>query len=428
MTDSTSLATHLAAILLLGLFFGLAFEEFYRNAGQQRPGGIRTFPLLALAGGMLYQLDPTHFVPFTAGLVVLGAWLFAYYRNQVTMSAAKDGSNAGLMVPVCNVHAYLLGAVALALPIWVAIGVTVATVLLLTGRERLHALAREVETAEIVTAAQFLILTGLVLPLLPNEPVTVLTAITPRQVWLALLAVCTVSYASYLLQRILHPAEGDLWMAFLGGLYSSTATTVVLARRAKSNPELIPQVRAGITLATSIMYVRLLVIVGVFNRPLAWTLAPALLGLCIAGLICATLQYRLAAGAAHPASAGAPVPPRNPLELGSAALFAALYVIISLVSTWAGERFGRSGVDVLAALVGVSDIDPFVLNLAQGGAGQLPVAALASAILIAASSNNLLKASYTAIFAGRQASLPPVATLTFLSVVGAGLAFLIGGM
>ena len=142
---------------------------------------------------------------------------------------------------------------------------TVVAVLLLTGREQLHALARRLEIKEIVTAGQFLVLTGIVLPLLPNQPVTTLTPITPRQVWLALVVVCTFSYVSYLAQRYWAAAAGGLWMAALGGLYSSTATTVVLARQAKAEPALRRQAQAGITLATAIMYLRILAIVAVFN-------------------------------------------------------------------------------------------------------------------------------------------------------------------
>ena len=90
-------------------------------------------------------------------------------------------------------------------------------------------------------------------PLLPNEPVTTLTAITPYKVWLALLAVCTLSYASYLLQRFLAPSDSDLAIAFLGGLYSSTATTVVLSRNAGAQPATSALAQAGIMLATSVM-------------------------------------------------------------------------------------------------------------------------------------------------------------------------------
>jgi hypothetical protein len=176
--------TSVAILLGLSLFLGLAFEDFFARTETKRPGGIRTFPMLAFAGGVLYLFDPQHFVPFTGGLLVLGAWLAIYYRRNVRELDGQAEPNVGLVVPVLNVQAYLLGAVTLALPPWVAVTMTVASVLLLTGRERLHALARRIELTEIVTAGEFLILTGIVLPLLPSEPVTTLTSITPRQAWL----------------------------------------------------------------------------------------------------------------------------------------------------------------------------------------------------------------------------------------------------
>ena len=113
--------------------------------------------MLALAGGMLYLFDPVHFVPFTAGLVLLGIWLSLYYREHIRERDEQGEPNVGLVVLVLNVHAYLLGAITLALPNWVAVGTTVVAVLLLTGREQLHELARRVEVKEIVTAGQFLI-------------------------------------------------------------------------------------------------------------------------------------------------------------------------------------------------------------------------------------------------------------------------------
>ncbi len=70
-------------LLGLGFFFGLAFEEFYARANQKRPGGIRTFPLLALTGALLYRLDPTHLVPLSAGLLALSGWLGCYYWRHV---------------------------------------------------------------------------------------------------------------------------------------------------------------------------------------------------------------------------------------------------------------------------------------------------------------------------------------------------------
>jgi uncharacterized membrane protein (DUF4010 family) len=305
--------------------------------------------------------------------------------------------------------------------------VTVAAVLLLTGREQLHKLARRVEIKEIVTAGEFLILTGIALPLLPNHPVTTLTDITPRQVWLALVVVCSFSYASYLAQRYWAAAARGLWMAALGGLYSSTATTVVLARQAQADPALKHQAQAGITLATAIMYLRILAVVAIFNIPLARILAAPLAALSLAGLLISWWQYRAgkpapgtpAQGAIKLAASG------NPLELGAAAIFAALFVAVSVVSAVAKAQFGISGIYGLAAVVGVTDIDPFVLNLAQGGVTGVQSVQLAVAILIAASSNNVIKAVYAASFAGGKATAASAAALVFLAAAGIGIAIAI---
>ena len=417
--------TSVALLLGLSFFLGFAFEDFFAHGEQRRPGGIRTFPMLALAGGVLYLFDPIHFIPFTAGLLVLGGWLLVYYVAHVREHDEQGEPNVGLVVPLVNVHAYLLGAIVLALPNWIAVATTVTAVLLLTGRQQLHELARRVDLKEVITAGQFLILTGIILPLLPNEPVTTLTSITPRQVWLALVVVCTFSYVSYLAQRYWAATAGGLWMAALGGLYSSTATTVVLARQAKTDSTVARHAQAGITLATGIMYIRILAIIAIFNMALARDLA---LPLCILSLIALTicfLQYRVAKpapGQSQAAGSTALAASGNPLELIPAAVFSALFVVTSLLSTWAKAQFGISGIYSLAAIVGITDIDPFVLNLAQGGLSGVPAVALSAAILIAASSNNILKALYAAFFAGGRATAASAAALVFLAIVGVAIA------
>ncbi len=418
--DSASLPVKFALLLGLSFFLGFAFEDFFARSSQNRPGGIRTFPMLALAGGLLYLFDTAHFVPFTAGLVVLGAWLVAFYLRRLSEQDETGETSASLIIPLLNVHAYLLGAATLALPQWVAVATTVAVVLLLTGRTRLHELAQKVEQKEFVTAAQFLILTGIILPLLPDQPVTALTNITPQKVWLALVVVCTFSYISYLAQRYWAAAAKGLWMAALGGLYSSTATTVVLARQAKAVPQTQRQARAGITLATAIMYLRLLAVTAVFNLPLATRLALPLCGLAAAGFVICALQYWVLDRPKDdkPEAAMALQASGNPLELGAAAIFAILFIVTSLVSTWATREFGVTGIYTLAAIVGISDIDPFVLNLAQGGLSGVQLSALVAAILIASSSNNILKAFYAASFAGGRTTAPSAAALVLLAVAG----------
>jgi uncharacterized membrane protein (DUF4010 family) len=424
MSPEMSLFADFFLVLALGFFFGLAFEDFYSRGGAERPGGVRSFPLLALAGALLYRLDVSNLLPFSVGLLILGAWLTAYYWSKVKEAGSEGHSNAGLMVPICNVLAYLLGPAVMVGPAWVAIAVTVGAVLLLAARERLHELARRIELAEIVTAGKFLILTGLIMPILPNEPVTALTQITPHQLWLAVLAVCTVSYASYLLQRYVAPPGGGWWVALLGGLYSSTATTVVLAKRAGADPEALRMAQTGIVLATAVMYLRLLVIIALLNLTLAIELAPMLLALAVAGMALAAIRGAPEKGKTQLGSAS----PTNPLELNAALIFAVLFVVISVASNWVNAHFGAGGIYGLAAIVGFSDIDPFVLSVAQEHSGRLSVSVGAAAVLIAASSNNLLKAAYTVSLVRGRGSLPPAASLSVLAALGLAAAAWITGV
>jgi uncharacterized membrane protein (DUF4010 family) len=111
------------------------------------------------------------------------------------------------------------------------------------------------------------------------------------------------------------------------------------------------------------MYLRLLLIVLVFNQPLALILAPPLVALSILGFAMAMGWYWL--GGSRYSDVTQAVAPANPLELATAATFAVLFIVISIASSWAIERFGSAGIYALAALVGVSDIDPFVLSIAS---------------------------------------------------------------
>ena len=409
--------------LLLGLsfFFGLAFEEYFGPAGEKIPGGVRTFPLLALTGAMLYLLDPAHAITFSVGLLVLGAWLFAYYRSCLAQDTSPDRTKAGLVVLISNVLAYLLGPTVLAGAHWLAVGITVSAVLLLHARDPLHELARTIPAHEITTLGKFLVLIGVILPIVPDRPMTSLTTITPYQVCLAVVVVSALSYGSYLAQRLLSPERGVLLTAVLGGLYSSTATTVALARRMHEDPDARGEFQSGVILATALMYMRLTILFVVFNLSLARELAASLLVLFLIGLGLAGLWFWHASRAtARPHTAL----PLNPLELGAALLFATMFVVISMASSWIKREFGHTGLYWLASIVGLTDIDPFVLSLAQGSVEGLPLTTVMVAVLIAASSNNLLKACYAVVFAGWRMSLPIVGAMGLLAALGFGFAVL----
>jgi uncharacterized membrane protein (DUF4010 family) len=404
------LAGRLAMAVALAVFMGLAFEETYKTEERSRPGGIRTFPMLAMCGATLYLIEPAHAFAFIAGLLGLAAWLHAYLRSAPAKPEAPT-----FMVPASNLLAYVIGAIALMQPPWVAVALAVAAVLLLGTRERLHRLIHVVPRDELLTVGEFLILIGIILPLVPHERVSSLTPLTPYGVWLAVVTVCTLSYLSYLLQRYAPIKNAALLPAVLGGAYSSTATTVVLAKRLREAKQAPADISAGIVAATAIMYVRLGVVIALFDMHIALTLAPALVALAAIGAALAIYEWRRPR--VRSAKTNLVVLPKNPLQIPTALIFAALIVVISVISAWVRGAFGESGILVLSAVVGATDIDPFVLNIAQGGIGGMSVASLCTAVLIAAASNNVAKAAYAIGFGGMAARRPAVMLLA-LALLG----------
>jgi uncharacterized membrane protein (DUF4010 family) len=405
------LAGRLALAFGLAVFLGLAFEEVYKREDRSSPGGVRTFPMFAVSGAMLYLIEPRHALAFIAGLFALALWLHAYLRN------APPGPNStSLMIPVSNLLAYLIGPVALTQPPWMVVAVSVTAVVLLGTRERLHRLIEVVPQDELLTAGKFLILIGIILPLVPDQPITAATTLTPYHVWLAVVAVCTLSYMSYLLQKYVSAPNAALLPASLGGLYSSTATTVVLAKRQREIGLARSDLSAGIVAATAVMYVRLGVVIALFNLHLAWILAPALGALFAFGAGFALYEWRRMEGPQHAADLS--VPATNPLQIPTAFIFASIFVVISVVTTWIRAAFGQTGVLIMAAVVGATDIDPFVINIAQGGVTDLSVTTLSTAILIAASSNNIAKAIYAVAFGGVKSSRRAAWMLIILAILG----------
>lgn len=411
------LAERLGLALAMAVFMGLAFEGIYKREGRWGPGGIRTFPLLALLGTVLYLMVPGTLLLYVVGLGGLGLWLFAHL--QATGRAAVEQPT--LIIPTANLLAYTLGPLALSQPPWFVIAVAVAAVLLLEGRELLHGLVQKVAPEEVYTLGKFLILVGIILPLVPDEPIVSWTPITPFEIWLALVAVSSLSYLSYLLQRYL-PHRGTLVPSILGGAYSSTATTVALAREQKAAGQPRPELAVGIIVATAVMYLRLDVVIALFNRPLAWLLLPRVAVLSgIAGILAAWQWLRRGdAEAISPGNLGA----ANPLQLPAAVTFAVLFVIVALTSSWVRSRFGAAGVYALGGIAGVSDINPFVLSLAQGSVAGMSVGGVGAAILIAAASNNMMNAVYALVFGGGKACRRPALALGVTAAAGLGVALL----
>jgi uncharacterized membrane protein (DUF4010 family) len=418
--SALEVAGRLGLAIAMAVFMGLAFEGVYKREQHGSPGGIRTFPMLAALGAMLFLLDAKSLLPYITGIAAVAIWLYAHIQR----SSGGDTDRPSLMIPTANLLAYTFGPLALTQPPWITVAAAVTAVLLLEGRERLHRLVLQVAPDEVFTLGKFLILVGIVLPLVPNHSIVSWTPISPFQVWLALVAISTLSYASYLVQRYLPSRSGALLPAILGGVYSSTATTVTLARRQRQAGVVQTDIAVGIIVASAMMYLRIDVVVAIFNPSLARVLLGPLLALFALAVLVASWQWRHRRRATPAPVVMAQVTASNPLQLGTALTFALLFVVVALASAWVSANFGSSGVYGLAAITGTTDINPFVLSLAQGGVSAMPLGALATAILIAVASNNILNGSYALLFGGLRACLRPALVLFGLGAAGLAIALL----
>ncbi|HUX26810.1 MAG TPA: MgtC/SapB family protein [Burkholderiales bacterium] len=401
--------THILIVLFLSFLIGLEREE--RKAADDRIafGGVRTFPLIGLIGYSMAVLSGADILPQALGFAVVGAFLLMSYWHKLASSEFS-----GITSEMSGLATYLVGALVYHEMLWVATTLTVASILLLELKGGLEDLAKRIATTDILTFAKFLLLSAVILPLLPNAQFGQFQ-INPFKTWLVVVAVSAVSYGSYVLQRLTKAQGGIILAALLGGAYSSTVTTVVLARR--SMREQRPRLFAGgILIASGMMYLRLTVLLALFNRALMNRLAPSFLVLGALAIGAGWLWSR--SGDANTAKLVREFEPKNPLELSAAFLFALLFLVMLVATHLAIQYLGATGVYALAAIMGVTDVDPFILGLTQA-ASTLALLQVASAgIVIAAASNNVIKGVYAYALSPRQAGLQSLLFLLGLAALG----------
>jgi len=253
--------------------------------------------------------------------------------------------------------------------------------------------AEKIYTDDFITLAKFVILSFVILPLVPDREIITGIPVSPYKLWLAIVAISSISYVSYLLRKFVFPRAGLILTGILGGLYSSTATTFILARQSKDKLEAPAHYAAAIIIATMLMFVRVYILVVIFNPALSIHLLPYFIALiAISGLVSFVI-YRLA-----PSNVvnrvDSDLTRQNPLELRVALIFGVLYIAFSLATQYTLTYFGGHGLNILSFIVGFTDIDPFLLNLFQGKYAGITVAAISAASLQAIASNNFLKMTY----------------------------------
>ena len=398
-----------AVALLIGFLIG-AEREFSRAEAERQPG-VRDFILIALVGSLCGLLQNV-WLAVTA-LAAIAALLAVFHYQ----SPERSGITTEMAAVATFCLGYLASAPGLSFGPTLAVGLTVAITILLEAKRALHHFIRETITEqEFTDTLRFLAIIFIIYPVLPAGGVGPQGAFVPRQVWLFVILVSSVSYVGYFLEKFLGPRAGLRLAGVLGGLASSTAATVSLARSCADEPENRTLYWQAILLANGMQFPRLLAILGAVNPPLAWALAGPLLAMTAVALALARLWGASAVGEAQRAR----VHLRNPFRLGPALRFGALFGLITLLERTASATAGSAGVMIVSAAGGSVDVDAAVLSLSDLlKAGGLTMPATTLATLIALAGNAVVK-TFLATQSG-VAGLGRRLALSFLLMLATGV-------
>ena len=388
MTEDANLALRFAVAIALGMLLGLERE---RTKGEEGGAGVRTFALIALAGAMAGYLDENLGLSWLAlaVFVAVAALLISLY-----LVTALRG-DVGVTTEVSALLAFLLGVLCARGQLQIGAWVAVAMALLLALKDWLHRLARRIDTSDVEATLKFGIVTLIILPLVPDqnygpEPLNVLN---PYKVWLMVVLISGLNFASYLLIKIVGAEHGIGIAGVLGGLVSSTAVTLGFSQRSREPGEDASALALGILLAWTVMFFRVVIMSAVISGRLGLRVALAMGLLCAVSLgACYWLWRRQEAKERGEVKAG-----HNPFELDEAIKFGVLFGVVVFVAKAAQVYLGEAGLYLAAAIAGLTDVDAITLamaNLAASDDQNLVVAA--RAIVIAALANTLVKSGIAA--------------------------------
>ena len=394
--------------LALSFLIGLQREEKkVQKSDHYAFGGVRTFPIIGLLGFLLAKLSEGNPITLGLGFVTLGSFLWLSYRKKLELSSA-----AGLTTEVSGLLTFLIGVSVFKKDLWAAVTITVAALLLLELKDGLEKIAKKIPPEEVFTFTRFLLLSVVILPVVPDQDFTHFN-LNLHKMWLIVVVISTISYLSYLVNQFVSTKKGVLLSSILGGLYSSTLTTVVLAKKSKAGGE--PRLFSGAMLvASGLMYFRVFFLLALFNWQLASRVAVSFLILGLIGMVFGWIWMNSGKGPQE----NTMIESKNPLELKFSLLFMALFILMTVVTKLATQYVGKYGVYGLSLVSGLTDVDPFIMSISQSAGDSTVLEVAAFAVVIATASNNLLKGGYSFFLGSKKMNRQSLLLLAMYSGLG----------
>jgi uncharacterized membrane protein (DUF4010 family) len=418
MPEALDTLLNFASALAAGLLIGAERGWQERNTEDGHlAAGIRTFGLSGLLGGFAMLLGE-HFGVVAWAVVFVGfaALVLASYFGDLMQLGDR-----GLTSEVAMLITFILGSLAVAGHPPLAAAGAVAVALLLSLKRTLHGALRRLSEAELSGVLKLLFISLVLLPALPNQGYGPWQAFNPYVTWWMVVLIAGLGFAAYVAIRLVGTRHGLLITALLGGIVSSTAMTITLARLNQER-SLHAMLACGLLATSALMFPRVLLEVGLINAQL---LPRLLWPLGVAALVYAggALVYFRLADAPREESAEPPL--KNPFELGSALRFAALLVLILFLAEGARRWLGDAGVYLVALLSGLADVDPITLTLARSAKTELAPQVAVQGIFLAVLSNSLVKGLLIALIGGRQLALRTLPVMAAGLLAGAAVLLLV---
>lgn len=402
----------LAVALAVGLLIGLERGWHEREAGEgARIAGLRTFGLIGLLGALWALLGGE------LGEVVLG---FAYFAFALLVVAAhildvRSDRDYGITTAVAALLTFALGALAALGHTTVTAAAAVVIATLLGFKQLLHSWVAQIEQRELYAIFKMLLISVVLLPVLPNQGYGPWQAINPYETWLMVVLIAGISFVGYFAVKIAGSRRGIVITGLFGGLASSTAVTLSFAKIGKQNLSVQHLLAAGVILAAGTMFPRMLLEISVINHELLPALIAPLGGMMVVSYL--TLPLLLLRKAKQERIEAVTI--KNPFEMAPALKFGLLLVAVILLAKWFQQLFGDAGLYAVAAISGISDVDAITLSVARMAREGLEANVAASAIVIAACVNTMVKGLLVGVIC--RGAMARQVLLTFAITVATGI-------
>ena len=389
--------TRLIVALAIGLLIGLERGWSARDEREgERAAGFRTHAVSGLLGGIA-ALVGLHTTPLLIGFAFLG---FAGVTVMFHWLEARDEKNFSATGAVAGLMAFLLGALSVIGEPGLAAAAATGTVVLLALKSTLHGFVRRLDWIEMRAVLILVTMSFLLLPLLPDRTIDPWNTLNPARIWELAIFVCAISFIGYIAIRQFGEKRGILIAALAGGLVSSTAATLNFARLAKNHESDRPVMTGAITLASAIMCLRILLIVGVFNEALFFKLLPMMASAAVIQTVIGIVLVSNGTKRPHDELIW-----KNPFDAGSALRFAILIGVILMISTLAARNFGSEALVTVSAFAGIADVDAITLSLARMTEPVADLNVAKDGILIAALTNTVTKSVLAGLSGGKGTGL-----------------------